>query len=328
MSFFKETAYGTAIAPDTNINKFYEPTEPIILDVTQVRVDNASFIKGHEFPEGVTKEILVSQDIEIPFTFPLSLELMGLLLAFATGADTVSGISPDFTHTFVTSDLCANDQLPSTNWILGLVGETDSFLLVKGLVINDLTISGTEVGFLTISGTAYTDGSLTDKPAFTFPTSSSAVNFLVNTEMDYLTDVIGGTPVTKKSIFRGFEWSLNNNLDREAARSNIAAAGLFLGDLPVGDREVSLSVTVQGYPGDVTWDLFIANTGQEVIVDVTKTAMREIEIQHRETVIDECKASFEGQRDVLSLTYKSFFNTTDSSPFLVTVENGDAAYLT
>jgi hypothetical protein len=326
MSFKKESAFATPVA-DVDISKFYELLEPSLINVPQQRVNNASFLKGHEFKQGIGKEILVAQDVEIPFSLPLSVDAAGLLLALFTGADAPTGVNPNFVHPYVITDLCAVDQLLSTSWVLGLLGTTTSYIKAQGVILNQITISGNEVGYLNLSGSAYSDGTLTYVPSFTWPTASDAVDFLVNTHMDVLIDDVGGTPITQKSIFRGFDLNMSNNLDRDGARSNIAAAGVFLGSLPVGDREVTMSFKLKGVPGDANWLDYETNQAKEIIIRVTKDADRELEIRFREVTYTNCVPSFEGNIPVLTFDVEPFFNTTDDSPYLITVKNKDAAYL-
>ena len=83
----RETNYGCPV-PLNLINRRYNPREPILLNVTQEKVDDMTRIKGHEFatdPYG--SDFVVKRNMEIPFSFDASLELLGLLLASAMGHD-------------------------------------------------------------------------------------------------------------------------------------------------------------------------------------------------------------------------------------------------
>ena len=72
VAYYAESAYGTQVV-DGNIDQKFEPTEPILLGLTQERTDDAALIKGHEFPEDVSKDTVVQQDVQVPFSFPSSL---------------------------------------------------------------------------------------------------------------------------------------------------------------------------------------------------------------------------------------------------------------
>ncbi len=326
-SLKKETAYGTAITPDTNIDQLWTPNEPVLLEMSQERSDDAELIKGHEFPADPAKDIVFAQDVQIPFSFPSSLEAIGGLMAWATGADAPSGVSPNFTHQYKAQDLCAGDQYLSTNWILGFVGDTASFKLVKGLIVNELRIAYNGQGYLTVSGTAFCDGTLTDKPAFTFPATSAFVDFILGNQGDFLTADAGSGLVSKLAKFRGFEFGINNNLDVGDARTLVAAGGKFLPELRPGNREYSLTVSVEGHQGDEFWIDYEAETEKDVQLTVTKNVNRSLDLRFRSCKISNISQSFDGIRDVNEITYKLFFNSTDNSPFLATVKNGIAEYL-
>jgi len=326
-SFTKETAYGTAVA-DGSINKRYDPQEPIILGLTKTKVDDADRIKGHEFPTDPTnKDIIIARDIEIPFSFDSSVEILGILGATFFGADVVSGTMPNFVHTLKIADLCVLDQFPSMSAVLGLTGDTASFLTTKGVLVNELRIVLDSQGFLTVSGTFFTDGSLTVTAGHVFQTTEHPVDYIVGTEADFLTADAGAGVVSKKSLLRGFELSMTNNLDVGDARSNVAAAGVNLGSLRVGNREFSLTVTVEGHQGDEFWLDMDSDQEKDVQLKVTKNANRELDVNINSCKIENITTRFDGIRDVADLEYKMFYHTATASPIEFIVRNGDAAYL-
>ena len=217
--------------------------------------------------------------------------------------------------------------MPSTSWVLGFKGDTASYELVKGLIINDLTITMDAKGWLTCSGTAYTDGTMTVKTTFTFPATSAAVDFIVGTMADFLIADQGGTQVTKKALFRGFELNINNNLDLGDAHSMIASAGKYLGSLRTGTREYGLTINVEGHQGDEFWIDWLAETEKELEINVTSTADKYFKIAVNSCVISNIAQSFEGIRDVNAMQIKMFYNSTDSSPLVLEVGNLVADYL-
>jgi hypothetical protein len=113
MSYYKETAFGTA-CNNANVTLKFETNDPITPDMTQERRDDAALIKGHEFPVDPTADVVVSQDVSIPFSFPCSLEVAGLLYALAMGNYNAAGNNNAYTHTNKALDPCSNDTLPST----------------------------------------------------------------------------------------------------------------------------------------------------------------------------------------------------------------------
>lgn len=475
MTFTSEAAYGTAVS-NGNIDKRFDPQEPIILGLTKTKVDDADRIKGHEFPTNpAAKDIIIARDIEIPFSFDASVELLGLMAALFFGADSVAGSTPNFTHTFKAANLCTIDQFPSMSWFLGLIGDTASFIKVKGILINELRLVLDSQGFLTLSGTAMSDGSLNPDSAYVFPTTEHPVDYIVGTEADFLsidgrigvdaclveddsgasfvdettdansaaaadvtlltpmdtddaifigrnkqfssisflistqgagdaveaetiweysqgsdswgtlTGVVDGTvaftaatgeqiltfdiptdwatdtinslgphywirlrctaldvwntttplmtqignaltQVSKKTKLRGFELSMSNNLDVADARSNVAAAGVNLASLRSGNREYSLTVTVEGHQGDEFWEDMDLDMEKDIQISVAKNANRSIVIDFNTAKLENITQRFDGIRDVMDLQYKMFYNETDASPIVMIVKNGDAAY--
>lgn len=327
-TFVAEAAYGTAVV-NGSIIKRYDPQEPIILGLVKTKVDDSEKIKGHEFPSDPTnKDIIIARDITIPFSFDSSVELLGLLGAIFFGADAVTGSMPNFVHTYKAANLCVIDQFPSVSAILGLAGDTASFLKVKGVIVNELRVVLDSQGFMTISGSLITDGSLTTEAGFVFPTTETPVDFLVGTQADFLTADAGSGVVTKKTKLRGFELSMTNNLDVADARSNVASAGVNLGSLRAGTREYSLTVTVEGHQGDEFWIDMDADTEKDVQLTVTKNVNRLLQVDINSCKIENIVQRFDGIRDVQDLQYKLFYNVTDASPIVFIVNNGDAAYLT
>jgi hypothetical protein len=323
MSYKKESAYGTQVL-EVDIDVMFEPLEPILIEPTIETYDDAPLIKGHEFAQDIAKDIVVATDLSIPFRFPSSLPLIGLMFAFGMGTSGASGAPTDYIHVQKMKDLCttAGAQLPSTSWIVGLLGDTASYFTVKGLCINEVSIGLDSVGWLPVTGTAFGDGSMTAAPAYTWPTSYDSADFVTNVHCDFKVDT-----VSKKALLRGFSFSVNNNLDLADARSQIAAAGTLLGELNVGSREVALTVTVAGHQGDEFWTAFTARTVQAIAIEVTVSSVRKLTIEFAQCRISEIRPGYDGLRDTLEITYKPYYQTTDSSPVVVTVYNGITEYL-
>lgn len=338
LSFNKETTYGTAVLA-ANINKKYALVEPSLLEPDFDRVDDTALIKGHEFPADVSRDIITAQSLSIPFSFNSNLSLIGLMFALMTGVDSVVDVTPgiptgvDFKHTYKAQDLCLTDQPPSTTWVLGLTGDTASNIIASGLIPNELRIAVENRGFLPISGTAFSDGSMVKNTTFAFPAAFSDADVVVGKMLKFEIANAGVALVDKSSIIRGFDFSLNNNLDVDDDKNQVAA-GLIRKQLRPGTRSVALTATVVGHQGDAFWLDFESGQEKDVQLSVVKTAPdvngeggRQLVIRARSTKISQIRGRFDGIRDVLDITFKLFFNVTDSSPYTVEVRNGDAAYL-
>ena len=327
MTFYKETAYGSGV-PTNNIDKMYEPNEPIIIELTQERIDDAETIKGHEFPLNPDLDIVVAQNISLPFSFPGTCSVLGVLSAFTLGTDVVTGTLPDFVHTHKMEDLCINDQLVSSAWILGISGAPESIYKVKGVVMNELHVSMDSPGRLTVTGTAFTDGTMTAEPSYVFPTISNAHDPLLGSQSDFLWADYNITPlVSKKAKFRSFEFSINNNLDQADGRSNTATAGKYLSSLRTGNRTIEMTITVEGHQGDEFWMEFMDEAVKDVEIIVAASATRSWSARFKRCKIASITQSFDGIRDVLEIMFKPFWVEADASPIIVVVENGDPAYL-
>ena len=87
-SYYIETTYSTAFN-NSAITKLFEPDEPVLLDVVHAREDDADVIKGHEFPVDADKNIILAQDVSVPFSMEGSLEAMGWLFSIITGTDKI-----------------------------------------------------------------------------------------------------------------------------------------------------------------------------------------------------------------------------------------------
>lgn len=329
MSFVAESAYGTQVAAGS-IDKLYEPLEPVLPNWTQTRIDDAEDIKGHEFPENTGLDIVTAQDCEIPFSFPASYSIVGLLFSFMLQDMTVTGTADPYTHEVHIVDACSSDQLDSTTWMLGFIGDTDSYHIAKGLIINELTLTMDNQGRLVISGTAFTDGSMTFDNSYTFPTTTAhGTDFLLGTDCDFKMDASGGSPTTRASIFRGFELTLSNNLDQADGRSNIAAvSGPTLSSLRFGNRAVSLMTHFEGYHSDEFYDLWLNKTNQEIVVECVKSASRSFSMTATYARVANINESFDGIRNVIDVEWKLFYDDTPAAPAVFTIKNADAAYVT
>ena len=478
----RETNYGCPV-PLNLINRRYNPREPILLNVTQEKVDDMTRIKGHEFatdPYG--SDFVVKRNMEIPFSFDASLELLALLMSSAMGHDgtvdsgvpvyaafapavpdgtldaaatardadgrstldlgadlpasvvvgdgiTFAGITypiatiavgnrdsititvpvgfvaadnaaysvvkrVSYRHDLRAGDICTHDQFPSTTWITGhspysgLNAHPESFILCEGVIVNDLTVGVSSKSWLDLTGTAYSNGridSLSDlfytAPAanptaaetareaaatatraarqitgvFAAPgRTEAAKNYLIGPNIEIgmwahganaldpavlAADFVKNDEMTR--LFRGFEFSIGNNLDMEDAHSNIAAAGVYLDSLRVGDRTYNLSLTVEGNQGDSRWDAYREDTvhridirmpfGNPVLSSLTagKNPRRYCTFSFPVVTIDNIATGFDGIRSTLELTVKPFAHDVAGgapSPIFVTIENDEENY--
>lgn len=352
-TYNKEKSYGAGVATDlanadknvpiANIDKRFDLREPVSLAPGLEKVDDADRLKGHEFPSDATnKDIIVSRTMQIPFSFDASLELLGMILSNAMGVDVASavgmvnvGVTPTnyYDHVLKVGDICAIDQYPSAVWISGHEGTSESYLLLKGVIVNDVRVALDGKGWIPVTGTAYSDGtspvvsSVFGGGAWAFPSVEHPVDYITGVQADFLTANKGVGVVTKKAKLRGLEFAINNNLDVDDAQGNIIQAGIYLGSLRTGARAYTLSVTVEGHQGDEFWQDYVADQEKVVQLTITKNAARAITLDFPSVTLANVTPGFDGIRSTLQFDYKMFYDNVLKSPISITIRNGDPQYL-
>ena len=325
-SYYVETQYGLAFN-DSGINKLFPPNEPMLFEITQTREDDTETIKGYEFPYDPDEDVIISQDIAVPFNFRAYLNVLGWLFSLISGTDSVVDSSPVYTHTFKIQDACVDDQPPSTNFVAGFVGDTASYYKFKGVCINELKITVDGPGVAQVTGSFQTDGEPDVDNTFSWPSPSDAADVVSGVDADFLMDDYGGSPTSYKTKFMGAEFTLNQNLDVADGRKNFANSSVYLDSLRFGDRAITLMVKMQGHQGDEFWQDFIAKTAKDIELTLTLSASRSFSFRCKKVTIASIRPGFDGIRDMNEITYKAYYEDADSSPWVVTIVNGDAAYL-
>jgi hypothetical protein len=328
LSYDREVVYGSPIG-DAYIDKRFNPTAPPIMDLVQARIDDAADIKGFEWPYDTDLDIITAQDISIPFSFPCSSQLAGLLFALAMGSIDSSFAGDPYTHTLKPQDACAEDVLPSTSIVVALIGDTGTYYLLKGAMVGDLKLVLNSAGRLIISGTFHTDGTITPKPGFTLPSTPVVQDWFTGRHGDFHIGNYGGSLSSIKTKLRTLDFSIANNLDLADGRSNVVNAGIYLSTLRFGARAYTLTAKFDGHPStnDQLWEDHRLGTVKDVQVPIIITANDSITIRMKKAKIAICKASFDGLRDVLDVTFKAFYANSEAAPVVVTVVNNVPIYL-
>lgn len=362
MAYGREAAYGTFVpltASPNDIYKRFHPREPILLNPTVEKVDDAERIKGHEFPTDPTnKDFIISRDLQIPFAFDASLELFGYLAASAMGVNVtdvnsyvhtaVAAIADDPAtanvdesmpayqrHIMKVSDLCKVDAFPSSSWITGHEGSNKSIMLIKGVIINEMRLTLESKGWIGLTGTAYADGSMQSKTlvgspisAYVFPDSEHPNDYLRGTQATFSLANHGSNVVSRGNLLRGFEFAINNNLDLADGHGIIGDANIFLSSLRAGTREYTLNVTLEGHQGDEFWEDYLNDVEKVVQIKIEKSNPDKLlQVDIPRCTIDTVTPGFDGIRDTLQLGFKLFFDSTEKSPVKIEVRNTDGAYV-
>ncbi len=327
LSHNKQSNFTTALANNL-IDKVYEPIEPIVPSVELERFNDGDILKPVEWPEAT--DVIVSQTVNIPFNFPLSSELAGVLFSLAMGNYSVSGTGP-YVHTIKPVLPCTStDQLPATSIVMGAPSDTASIIKFKGVIPNELTITANDRNRVTIGGTFFTDGTVSYEPTFSFP-SLATVNHVAGRMMVFSIADYGQALVTQEARTISATFTYNNNLDIEDARSLLAypTEGKYIGELRFGDREISCSVTITGHPAsnDAFWTDFLNATAKVARLKFTYDANNYIQVDLPKCKITGVTAGFNGIRDTLELTLTPFYDSVTSAPVIITISNGVSGYL-
>jgi len=331
LSYNIQTDYTTALA-DAKINKVFEPIDPIVPTVEIERFNDGDILKPVEWPEST--DVIVGQSVNIPFNFPLSSELAGMLLANAMGTYSVTGTAAPYTHTIKPVLPCASgssDQLPATGVIMGAPSDTNSILKFKGVIPNDLTITADNRNRATISGTLYTDGEVTYATSYTFAAPES-VKHIAGRMADFKIADHGSEPTSKSTVLMSATFSYNNNLNVDDARALLAypTDSRYLGQLRFGEREISMTVKVNAHPAsdETFWTDFINAKMKVAVLSFTYDTNNTIEIKFPKCKITAVTAGFDGIRDTLELTLTPFYDSTTgvTAPVVVTIKNSVSGY--
>jgi hypothetical protein len=325
-SYYVESSYGVAFN-NSAITKLFNPNEPALFEVAQTREDDADTIKGHEFAVDPDADIITAQDAQAAINFRAYLNVFGWLCSLITGTDTVVNSAPNYTHTFKIQDACVSDQVKSTNLVTMFSNDTALYYKWSGVGLNEMKLAVDKQGVATVSGQFITDGKVTVVNTFSAPASVSSADPVSGVNADFLMGTYGGTLTSRKSNFLGAEFTINNNLDLADARMAIAANTIYLGSLRLGNRAVTFNVKMTGHQGDEYWQAYIAKTVLDVRLTLTLSATKSIDIRIKKCTIASIKPSFSGIRDVNEISFKAYYENSESSPYVITVKNTDAQYL-
>jgi hypothetical protein len=325
-SYYVETSYGAAFN-NSAITKLFNPNEPVLFELSQNREDDAPTIKGYEFPFDVDADVIIGQDVSASYSFRGYLNVLGWLFSLITGTDSVVDSAPTYTHTFKIQDACVSDQVPSTNIITSFTSDTASYYKFTGVAVNEVKLAVDKAGVTTVSGSFQTDGKVTVVNTFTPPTTINTVDVTAGVQADFKMGDYGGSLTSYKSLFLGADFSINNNLDVPDGRANFANNTIYLSALRFGNRAITLNVKMQGHQGDEFWQAFIAKTKKDIELTLTISATKSLSIRIKKCTIISIKPGFNGIRDMNDIAFKAYYETADSSPWVITIINTDAKYL-
>ena len=333
-SMTDETAYGTAAA-DGAMTAMFSLVDPVLADTSQDITDDTDLLKGHEFRLDENAYDVLFNNRSIPMTnVPASAEFLAYLFASALGDVSTSQLdtSGDYEHTIKIMDVCSDGaQLPSRTIGLLYSGSSSLNMKYKGCVVDTLTLRATDRGRVTVDVTWVTDGTENDGSGISVPANFHSTSFYFGKDCDILEDVYGGTLASFKSILRGFELTINNNLDVDAAKNTNWQTSGALPKLEFGTREITCTLTLLG---DETTAQYVHAAANDMMMSQFQLLGPTLAANDADCLIDFPRhiwqigaKAFDGNERTFQLNYAMFFDATEASPIKVTVITADTTIL-
>lgn len=322
VSIEKETTYGTD--PDTAAvfgevdDESFKHIFDTLLREDMSRYGAQKIVRGREYCEGALNTVMMTDD----FTCNL---IRGL---FAT--DTVTGSSPNFTHTLEEGDNGDGLLYPTYSVHIGRTGKDHTF---SGMNVNRMSISAATGEFTSMSFDMQGKGETTVDTLHTptFPTSEPC--YFANAEVKF------NNNGTKSSALRSIEFEINLDRDLDSAFS---IGSLTLVQAPPVQRR-SMSGTIEFnqavYASSVaepTYDQITQNSGGTFIYDAavgdTAISMLFTEQTNRTIQIDLFKVAFEApeasvsgrDHQTMTLSYMGLFNAANDAMSKAVIVNAQS----
>jgi hypothetical protein len=184
----KQNTFGTAVAASAYVNMLRNPGDAFVQINPDFYSDEQLAGKGHEFPT-VIKRILEKSAFDWKLD-GVDNVVLGWLLAFCMGADTVTGTGP-FTHVF--KFLQSTNQWPVTTLLCQ--DTADVIFQALDMAIMDLQITGIASGPLQAQMKMIGSGKVVDG-AVTFPALASPL-YLYGSDAD----ILFGPPAPDSSLW-------------------------------------------------------------------------------------------------------------------------------
>lgn len=310
----REAAFGTAIA------------DAALLDMVKMKdIDFAKVKREYRTDEdeitgfgGPTEHEVVKRTGTFGRKFNASVETLAAFIIWQLSRLTTTGTGP-FTHTVRWPQICTLNPF-SLSLIEGLdcPGSSATFLLYKGIVVEQtvIEIDGNNPVQFTVS--FKTDGSETAKASFTFPASYAAVNRLLGS---MLTLKLGPALENVTSIFRKLKITTSAGIVEPPS----AAAGVHVAEYQYGEQKPDLAIEVT-LKGDKSHALYNFDGNVKFQMLLQKAAGLSAQLDCSQGVV-EAEQEKEGRETRLNITYMPEWNATEDGPGKWTFVNGVAAYL-
>ena len=331
-----QSAYGTKL-PDIDIDQAHPLLGSENIESTFDKINDADqFGKGHEYP---TKQENLTADVRVSRSADASSALLGWVMAFACGAITTTqpddiGSPNTYEHEIKPMDIddsAIGKQLPVTS----IVEELASFkkMLYRDMLVSEFSITGEIKKQLQLSfsmiGSGHKETSTLTMPALT------AVSFL---KMPGVTITVGGTSYSAKLL--NFNFSHKNELAEDLGYHPGSgyltpldpSTPQIRGKLKVSKRTTSLSFEILAEDGNLRSDME-ANTEKAIVISaegatIENSYKHNLELSFPKTFIKATPIGREGNFLKYQVETEIAWDSTSEAPFVATVRNNVASYLT
>jgi hypothetical protein len=314
----KETTFATAQA-DGSLTDWLTVTEAEFAELqVNYRTDEED-INGFV---GETEHQEESRSATLGRKMQASVEAIAYYIAMMLGNVTVTGTTPNYTHSIKWRSVCTVNP-PSFSFVEGLIcaGATGTYWLYKGAVVDQISIEVSGKGFVVLTVTVKTDGSETAKTSFTFPTSKTAVNKLIGSMLTLKCGAAGTEDLT--SLLRSFKLTLNAGIVEPPSIGNVNVVEYQYGGT---NPKLEVEFVIKGDKSHAIYTAYQAKTAQILDALLQFNSNRSIRLHCSQGIVT-ASVKPQGNETQLTAKYMAEHNSTDSGAGVFTAKTGTASYL-
>jgi len=251
-----------------------------------------------------------------------SVELITWALGMMLGNVTTAGASSNYSSTIKWRNVCAVNP-PSFSFIEGedCAGQTATFWLYKGVVINTLTLefAGKGPGALTLA--LMHDGSETAQPSTVFPVAGSAylVNKLYGFQLNTKLGPLGTEDITP--LLRSWKMTISSGIVEPPGMTS----GVLVPEYQYGAKnpKIDIEITLKANKAHAIYGYYQASTPTEVkhISTLTVNLNRSIQLTQTKAIVT-ATTKPSGNEVQLDLKVMEKHNATDGGPGAFVCKSG------
>jgi Uri superfamily endonuclease len=315
----KQKAWGTAITDAELLRRVeFDSSSYAALGIA-FGSDQARVGKGSSFP---TIRWATDQTLEwANLQGDLDAYLAGWIMAFAMGAETVTGLSSPFTHTF-NFGASDGDAIPTTLYV------EDSAVLQRKFLdvcMNQAQISGSGRGPLAFALSLMGSGKVTDGAITSLPALPSRT-MVMFTDTTFLIGAPGSAVAIDGDRIVSWSVTVNNNLTRREG----PGSGLFANKLSIGQQTATFAATIFAKETDDLVTLLRNQTQQEIKIQVNSGAAAQLNFDFPSIFLSAAEVATQDNLVAINISsdQNSILQATGVQPLTATVLNSQASYLT